>query len=145
MRTIVAVLAVIAMLGIAGPVSAKGSSVAKGSSGARGSSGATCAVTPSTAAAGTLIRVDISGITQHMVPYGWFVVYDTGPTTVQAVSSADEGPVNGVYGDNGSYTVFWDEAAGTGEFYFVVQPDPGPHVVQATYRKIFATCTYDAT
>jgi hypothetical protein len=104
---------------------------------------ASCAVVPTAAIPGAAFTVTVSGLTRNLTPYGWFVVFDQGPTTKQAVSSMDYGPVpQGVYGDNGSYMLSWDVGAGVAQFRFYAKLDPGPHVVTASYRKVFASCAY---
>lgn len=124
------VLASIVVFAVAAPVFAAGAKTAKGAS---------CSVSPMSPTVGSEIVVTVSGITRHMAPYGWFLVRDTGPSEAQAVTTFDVPPT---YGDNGSYLIDWDQAAGVAGFAFTVQPDPGLHVVTAEYRKTFATCTY---
>ena len=124
-RLLVVVLTGMLMLGTVGPVLA-------------GSKGATCSVSPSSAADGEPITVTVSGITRQMTPYGWFALYDIGPTETQAVSSLDLG-TGSAFGDNGSYLVSW--SGGVAVFSMHAQ-DPGTHLVEAVYRKVFASCQY---
>jgi hypothetical protein len=101
----------------------------------------TCAVFPSVVATGTPITVTVA-VGRKDAPYGWFMVFDTGATTRQGVSSMDLGPA---YGDNGSYMLDWNRTTGVAHFRLFAQADPGYHRVTAEYRKVFAACSYTVT
>lgn len=98
-----------------------------------------CAVTPAVAPVGSAITVTVSGVTDKQARYGWFAVYDVGPTTRQAATTLTPVPT----GDNGSGVT--SRVGSTVTFLFYVQPDLGPHQVSAVYRRVFATCSYVAT
>lgn len=94
-----------------------------------------CHVEPQVAVVGQPVLVTVTNVTKKQAPYGWFAVYDTGPTTSQAVTTLSP------YGDNGSSVV--SASGGTWVFLFYAQPDQGDHHVVAAYRGIFASCGYE--
>jgi len=92
---------------------------------------AICVVTPASAPAGSVVRLDVfdTGLRS-----GDIVAYDTGPTTVQ---------VNALGVWLGDWSHEWS--------FFTVQQDPGKHVVSIysiltrPSGKLLATCSYLAT